>query len=134
VAGIAVLVAAGAVAACGGGSPSTAYCDTVAVAQATADPLADPAVRDDTARLSEAFQQLVATYGRLAQQAPADVRGAASAARDGVVRVSNALAAVSWDAALANQSGDLSAALDDPAYAEALAELRRFNLRECGIG
>jgi hypothetical protein len=120
--------------ACGGGGPSAAYCDSVSVLQASVDPLADPNVRNDPAQLEGAFQSLVQSYGRLARLAPDDVRADAAAARDGVIRVANALAAVGWEAGRANESGELSAALDDPVYGEALVELRRYNLRECGIG
>jgi hypothetical protein len=131
---LAALALAFVVSGCAGGGPSAAYCDAVSVLQASVDPLADPNVRSDPAQLEAAFQSLVQSYGRLARLAPDDVRSEAAAARDGVIRVSNALAVVGWEAGRANESGELSAALDDPAYAEALVELRRYNLRECGIG
>jgi hypothetical protein len=118
--------------ACGDGGPSAAYCDTVQVQLASVDPLSEPSVRTDPVRLEEAFRNLVQAYGLLARLAPDDVRDAAGTVRDGVIRVSNALAATGWDASVPNP--DLDAALDDPAYADALVELRRFNQRECGVG
>jgi len=126
------LVALVALAACGGGGPSTAYCDTVQVQLASADPLSEPSVRTDPAKLEEAFRNLVQTYGLLARLAPKDVQDAAGTVRDGVIRVSNALAAKGWDASQPNP--ELNAALDDQPYADALVELRRFNQRECGVG
>jgi hypothetical protein len=119
-------------AACGGGGASTAYCDTVQVQLASVDPLSEPSVRTDPARLEEAFRNLVQAYGLLARLAPKDVQDAAGTVRDGVIRVSNALAAKGWDASQPNP--ELDAALDDQGYADALVELRRFNQRECGVG
>jgi hypothetical protein len=131
-AGLASLAAMTGVASCGGGGPSAAYCDTVQVQLASVDPLSEPSVRTDPARLEEAFRSLVQGYGLLARLAPKDVQDAAGTVRDGVIRVSNALAAKGWDASQPNP--ELDAALDDQAYADALVELRRFNQRECGVG
>jgi hypothetical protein len=119
-------------AACTGSGNSVArYCDLVKVAEAGSDPLADQAIYNDPVLLKSAMRARVQTYTDLAGRAPSAIRTDASAVRDGVLRVNNALAKHDYHSSTANNDPEVQAVMNDPAFAAAAERLKAYNADTC---
>ena len=121
-------------AACSNGSDgngASRYCDVVKQVQAGVDPLADQSIYADPARLKEALLARVHTYTELAASAPDAARADASAVRDAVIKVNNALSRADYASAAANTDPTVKAVVSDQALLDAQARLAAFNAEHC---
>jgi hypothetical protein len=130
---VVLLVAGGlSMVACTTGPSTARYCDVVKVAQAGVDPLADPAIFNDPARLKAGLASRVQTYGQLAGRAPTAVRVDAAKVRDALINLNNALAKDKYASAAANSDPAVQMIIKDPSVKDATARLQSFNLTTCG--
>jgi hypothetical protein len=120
------------VGACGAGSPTASrYCDVVKRVQASADPLSDPAIFSDPAKLRDALAARVATFTDLAAQAPDEIRTDASALRDGLIKINNALSKAEFQSAAANSDPVVQGVLADPGFQSALTNVENYDANHC---
>ena len=115
----------------GGSSGASRYCDVVKQVEAGVDPLADQAIFSDPARLKAALDVRVKTYSALAASAPEEVRADASAVRDGVIKLNNALSAAGYQSAAANSDPAVQAVVSDQALQDAQGRLAAYDAEHC---
>jgi len=127
--GAALLVPA--IASCTSDSSTARYCDLVKVAEAGVDPLGDPSVLSDPARLKAALLARVDTYSQLANRAPSSVKADATKVRDALITLNNALAKQQYQSAAANTDPAVVGVIGDQSVKDAQARLQSFNGTTC---
>jgi hypothetical protein len=124
-------MAAVAIGACTSSSSTARYCDIVKVAEAGADPLANPAIFNSPASLKAALLARIDTYSQLASRAPAAVRDDAAKVRDALITLNNALAKQNYQSAAANADPTVAQVLGDASVSDARNRLQSFNASTC---
>jgi hypothetical protein len=128
-------IAMGPLAACGPtGGADGKFCDVARRLEASVDPLADAGVLADPVKLSRALDNRVTIYTALAAAAPKSASADATAVRDGLAKLRDALAADGFRSAAIDSDPNVKKAIDDAAVGAARVSLARSMQRACGVG
>ncbi len=115
------------------GDPGSPFCEQLRTVDPTALLTGDPS---DPTSVQTAFGRLVTVLGALEAVAPPEVRPDAQLVAGGIAALDEALAAVGYDFdALAASAAreEVTAAVNDPAFAEAGNRLGAYRTQVCGL-
>lgn len=115
------------------GDPGSPFCALLRDVDTDAALAGDP---NDPTAVGAAFQRLVSILRDASALAPPEIRDDITLVKDGIESLDAALAAVAYDfdALAASGAGpEVSAAVNDPAFADAGARLTAYRTQVCGL-
>jgi hypothetical protein len=107
------------------------YCDIVQQSEAAFDPFSTPGAVTDPTVLAKAIGDQLTTANALAEVAPEVVRADAATIRQGLIKISNALAAKRFDASQIEGDPAVAVLLAEATFLDARRRLQDFNGAHC---